>query len=165
MNQKGFSKNIVIVILGVVILIGGYFYFSKKPVNAPAEMPNQNKTTVTSPDRTVGTGTGFIEGSLGYPSDFIPPMRICAEDINTKKQYCTTEHVKNHKYKYWEGYKISVPVGKYYVFATTKDLGNYRAYYSEFKCGEEGGKSHNSILVEVVSGVMVSGVDTCDWYK
>ena len=45
MNQKGFVKDLVIVILGVVILVGGYFVFFKKTANAPAETSNQNQTT------------------------------------------------------------------------------------------------------------------------
>lgn len=169
MNQKGFIKDVVIVILGVVILIGGYFYFFKKPANAPAEKFNQNQTTTINQEKITDTGdktgTGFIEGSLSYPSDFIPPMKICAEDINTKKQYCTSENIKSSRYKYGEGYKISVPSGQYYVFATTEALGSYRAYHSEAKCGEAGGKSHDPILVEVRSGRDIDNINPCDWYK
>lgn len=147
-NQKGFVKDIAIVILGVVILVGGYFVFFKKTANAPAE-----------------NGMGIIEGALSYPSDFIPPMKICAEDINTKKQYCTTDNIIDSKYKYGEGYKISAPVGKYYVFATREGEGldDYRAYYSQSNCGEK--NLHDPIMVEVKQSVTISGIDACDWYK
>src|SRR3989344_3847915 len=143
MNQKSFIKDIVIVTLAILLLGGGYFYFSNKPTNVTAE-----------------NEVGIIEGSLSYPSDFIPPMKICSENISTKKQYCTTEHIDDSKYKYGQGYKISVSAGKYYVFATTERTGDYRAYFSQFNCGENGiQKSHNPILVEVKSSVTVSGVD------
>lgn len=40
MNQKGFIKDIVIIAVGILLLGGGYFYFSKKPAYAPAENTN-----------------------------------------------------------------------------------------------------------------------------
>ena len=89
MNQRGFVKDLVIVVLGIAVLVVGYLYLSGKPTNAPAGDSNG-----------VAIGKGVIEGSLSYPSDFIPPMRVCAEDINTKEQYCTTEHIKDSKYIY-----------------------------------------------------------------
>jgi len=44
MNQKGFIKDLVIVILGVLVLGGGYFVFFKKTANAPAETSSQTET-------------------------------------------------------------------------------------------------------------------------
>ncbi|MDP3764485.1 MAG: hypothetical protein Q8Q95_02585 [bacterium] len=41
MNQKGFIKDLVIIVLAVLLLGGGYFYFSKKPAYAPAENQDQ----------------------------------------------------------------------------------------------------------------------------
>ncbi len=43
MNQKGFIKDIVIIVLAILLLGGGYFYFSKNPAYAPAENTNQNQ--------------------------------------------------------------------------------------------------------------------------
>ena len=148
MNQKDFFKNIVITVLVLVVLVLSYLYFG-----------NNIDTKKT------GNNVGIIEGSLSYPSESIPPMNICAEDINTKEQFCTTEHLKNSKYLFGEGYKISAPVGQYYVFATVGKLGDYRAYYSKFQCGNGKGTTHDPIMVEVKTGETVSGVDACDWYK
>lgn len=146
MNQKNFIKNIVITVLVLAVIVLSYLYFGDKT-------------------NSVIDGMGTIEGSLSYPSEGIPPMNICAEDINTKKQFCTTEHLKNSKYLYGEGYKISAPVGNYYVFATVGKLGDYRAYYSNFQCGNGKGTTHDPIMVEVKTGETISGVDACDWYK
>src|SRR5665647_272175 len=88
---------------------------------------------------------GVIEGSLSYPSEFIPDdMTICAENLATKKIYCTNKHIDARKYRYKEGYKLTVPPGEYHVFAQLPDPArhgadyskDYRAYYSKFvTCG------------------------------
>lgn len=157
-----------IIFIFALVLLAGYFLLTKTTyLDFVKTWPliGDRVCCINDSNSEVVKGAGFIEGSLSYPSDFIPPMTICAEEIVTKKQYCTTEHIKNSKYKYGQGYKLSVPVGNYYVFATTEGLGNYRAYHSEARCGETGGKSHDPILVEVRPGINVGGVDPCDWYK
>src|SRR4030042_3802184 len=83
---------------------------------------------------------GIIEGSLSYPSEGIPEMKICAENITNKKLACTTDRIQNKKYTYGTGYKLEVPAGTYRVYASLLDaqkiganaFENYRAYYSEF---------------------------------
>ena len=119
---------------------------------------------------------GVIEGSLSYPSDFIPPdMTISAENLATKQIYSTRKHLKSKKYQYQVGYKLTVPPGDYHVYAQLPDPArygaeypkDYRAYYSEFvKCGmTENCPSHAPILIRVKSGETVSGIDPMDWYK
>ena len=119
---------------------------------------------------------GVIEGSLSYPSEFIPPdMTICAENLATKKIYSTNKHLKAKKYQYKVGYKLEVPPGDYHVYAYLPDPAkygasyskDYRAYYSEFvKCGmTENCPSHAPVVVKVKSGETVSGIDPQDWYK
>ena len=120
--------------------------------------------------------TGVIEGSLSYPSEFIPPdMTICAENLATKKIYSTNKHLKAKKYQYKVGYKLEVPPGDYHVYAYLPDPAkygasyskDYRAYYSEFvKCAMmENCPSHEPVVVKVKSGETVSGIDPQDWYK
>ena len=119
---------------------------------------------------------GVIEGSLSYPSEFIPPdMTICAENLATKKLSCTNKHLKAKKYQYKVGYKLEVPPGDYQVYAYLPDPArygasypkDYRAYYSEFvKCGMSVDcPSHAPIAVRVKSGETISGIDPQDWYK
>jgi hypothetical protein len=121
-------------------------------------------------------GVGVIEGSLSYPGEFIPDdMTICAENLATKKIYCTNKHLKAKKYQYKLGYKLEVSPGNYHVFAQLPDPArygadytkDYRAYYSEFvKCGMSVNcKDHTPIVVIVKSGATTSGVDPMDWYK
>jgi hypothetical protein len=73
---------------------------------------------------------GVIEGSLSYPSDFIPPdMTIGAENLATKKIYSTNKHVKAKKYQFQVGYKLDVPPGDYHVYAQLPDPARYGAGY------------------------------------
>jgi len=60
---------------------------------------------------------GTIEGSLGYPSEGIPEMEICAEEKTSKKLTCTKEIISNKKYTYGKGYQLEVPAGTYRVLA------------------------------------------------
>ena len=119
---------------------------------------------------------GVIEGSLSYPSEYIPDdMTISAENLATKKIYSTNQHLMAKKYQYQVGFKLTVPPGDYHVFAQLPDPGrhgaeyakDYRAYYSEFvKCGMSVNcKSHAPITVKVKNGKTVSGIDPQDWYK
>jgi hypothetical protein len=119
---------------------------------------------------------GVIEGSLSYPSEFIPPdMTICAENQATKQIFSTNRHLKSKKYMYKVGYQLTVPPGDYHVYAFLPDPArygagyskDYRAYYSEFvKCGmTENCPSHAPILVRVKDGETVRGIDPMDWYK
>jgi hypothetical protein len=130
----------------------------------------------TGPGVAAAADSGVIEGSLSYPSEFIPPdMTIGAENLATKKIYSTNKHLKAKKYQYKVGYKLTVPPGDYHVYAYLPDPAkwgstfpkDYRAYYSEFvKCGQTiDCKSHAPIVVQVKSGETVSGIDPQDWYK
>jgi hypothetical protein len=117
---------------------------------------------------------GTIEGSLGYPSEGIPSMEICAEETKSKKLTCTEKVLSNKKYTYGKGYQLEVPAGTYRVFAklsasakTGGDLDNYKAYYSQFvTCGMNADcLSHFPIDVEVKSGETKTKIDPIDWYN
>jgi hypothetical protein len=117
---------------------------------------------------------GTIEGSLGYPSEGIPPMEICAEETKSKKLVCTEKIISNKKYTFDKGYQLEVPAGTYRVFAklsssakTGGDLDNYKAYYSQFvTCGMNADcLSHLPIDVKVKSGETKTKLDPIDWYN
>ena len=104
---------------------------------------------------------------MGYPSDFIPlDMKICAENNKTREEYCTTEHIKDQKYIYEEGYKIEVPTGEYTVYASIPGRGDYKAYYSEFVvCGMSVEcPSHKPIIVSIKKESVIANIDPMDWY-
>ena len=156
---------LIVFLLGIII---GFLITAKKPITAEKPTvsevePQEAETYVSEPLN------GFIEGSLGYPSEGIPSdMEICAENKISKEIYCTTNHLQNSKYTYGFGYKIEVPVANYYVFARTSWFGEpgYKAYYSSFvTCGmRDKCRSHNPISIAVSEGKTTSNVDPIDWY-
>ena len=130
--------------------------------NAPGT-PNQNGSE--SGGQNNPTGFGYIEGSLSFPSEQIPPTTICAVNQTTGQEYCTSENIEDPKYTYGTGYELQVPTGKYVVYALSKFPG--RAYYNEFvTCGLRADcPSHKVIIIEVKDGQTTTGVDPQDWYN
>lgn len=115
------------------------------------------------------TEKSAIEGSLGFPSSYIPEdMEICAVDTtNDQNKFCTKDHVTDKKYTYGIGYKIELPAGSYNVYATVSTWQGYKAYYSDFvTCGLKSScPSHSPILVKVDAGQSLSKIDPIDWYN
>ncbi len=116
---------------------------------------------------------GTIEGSMGYPSEGIPPaIIVCADNLSTHVTVCTDKRITDKKYKYGTGYKLQVSPGDYYVYEkiSTGKLGDfdgtYKAYYSDFVvCGESVDcKSHKPIKVTVKEGSVAFDIEPTDWY-
>ena len=114
---------------------------------------------------TLATPKGYLEGSLSYPSEFIPEnMQICATNTDTGKEYCTYQQIKNQKYLYGVGYKLPVPAGTYEIIAV---VGASLGGYSEFvTCGMDVNncQSHDLVPVSVAEGEIVRDLDIMDWY-
>lgn len=110
-----------------------------------------------------------IEGSLSFPGNAIPKdMQICAQDIvDAQNEFCTKDQIVDKKYTYGLGYKIEVPAGSYYVYATVPTWTGYKSYYDEFvTCGMKYGcASHTPIEVKAESGKNLEKIDPIDWYK
>lgn len=155
-------KALILVLITLTLISGGVYYFWKSDFLSQPE-PGQKEEGAT-PAPTIGT----IEGSLSFPSEGIPSdLTICAEDISTKKQYCTKEHLQDEKYMFRVGYKIEAPTGDYLVFAYLPEDPADRAYYSEFvTCGlSVDCPSHEPIVVGVAAGQTASDIDPQDWYN
>ena len=127
--------------------------------------PAQSKVPAQQP--------AIITGELSHPSDFdFPQMIVCAEAVNSKSIHCTDKRLQNRRSGKFT-YRLRVPAGSYYVFATivngaepVEDVRGYKAYYSEFvKCGlKVDCPSHNPIKVMVRAGQTLTGINPGDWY-
>jgi hypothetical protein len=111
---------------------------------------------------------GTITGILGYPSDYVPPdMTVCAEEASTKRTHC---NAKKRRVKVGMAdtysYALTVPAGRYHVYARTKERPGYRAYWSDSaRCGNQAGcGSHKPIIIIVKPGATLKGIRPDDWY-
>lgn len=109
---------------------------------------------------------GFIKGALGYPSEYIPAMKVYAQNLNTGITYSVATSINQLQYQ------LEVPAGSYYVYAMVVDaegtsFENYRAYYSEFvTCGMSVDcDSHDPLTVTVTAGESETNIDPIDWYN
>jgi hypothetical protein len=117
--------------------------------------------------------TAVITGELSYPGDFdFPQMIVCAEAVNSKSIHCTDKRLQNRRSGKFT-YKLRVPAGSYFVFATSvngeepvEDVRGYKAYYSEFvRCGlSVNCPSHEPVKVTVRAGQTSAGINPGDWY-
>lgn len=153
----------IIVILLVVVLGAAYLVLR----HVPAEI-----TAVEPIDSEAHWGT--ISGSLGYPSDAIPPMGVCAQAVDGPDLYCTYKMLESDDFTYGLGYELTVPPDEYAVFAhlVTEEnemigyTNEYQAYYSAFvTCGGSVDcPSHEPIPIAVGRNEHVLGIDPIDWY-
>ena len=105
-------------------------------------------------------GTGSVTGSLSYPSEFIPPLRVFAFQVGSEN-YFYVDTVENQT-----TYQINdLPAGYYQVVAYILS-GNYAGGYTQaVPCGlTVECTDHTLIDVPVNSGQTVTGVDPGDWY-
>lgn len=135
-------------------------------------IPERENINLIVSDKELEKGT--IEGSLGYPSEEVPGMGVCAQSIDNNNLYCTHEIIENKKYTNGYRYQLELPFGEYYVFSylltdKNKNIGytdEYKAYYSRFViCGMDVNcKSHDPLIVSVDSSKIVESIDPLDWY-
>lgn len=115
---------------------------------------------VPSPTFTpVPPAAGVISGSLSYPSERIPPLRIVAFTVGSDVyQYILT--LENQS-----TYTFELPAGTYNIVAYLVD-GSYAGGYSQaVPCGLAAEcADHSLINVVVEGGATVSGIDPGDWY-
>ncbi len=111
-------------------------------------------------------GQGFVEGSLGYPSEEVPAdIEVCAETLDGEQRYCTQDKTEAEKYVYGIGYQLEVPAGDYYVSASRPQAGGFKGYYTEYvRCGmEQSCLSHKPIEVRVEQNRTTENIDLLDW--
>jgi hypothetical protein len=124
---------------------------------------------VTEEEKDLPTGesqVGTITGKIAYPSEFLPPQRVIAFDVNDPSVSYAVEIQSG------ASYSLDVPAGTYYVLAYLIDpvsLGaapGINAAYSEMVlCGlQYGCDDHSLVPVMVGAGQTVPDIDPVDWY-
>lgn len=106
---------------------------------------------------------GSLSGSLGYPSEFIPPLRVVAINTLTGEYYWQNTVLNQSSYYFTE-----LPEGKYYVLAylIEEPSEEFFAGYSQFvECGlSVECTDHSLIEVEIKAGQESTGINPVDWY-
>lgn len=117
-----------------------------QPANAPTQTPTPEP--------------GSISGTLSYPSEFIPPLRVVAFPVNGFN-YRWVDTMENQS-----TYQITgLTPGLYHVVAYIMD-GTYAGGYTQMvPCGLSAScADHSLIEVEVKSGQDAPNVNPGDWY-
>lgn len=177
LKKVGVVKNqglVISLVVSVLVIIGlSLFIIFVRPTNQNVVTPTPTQTVQVATATQTAVPTGFIEGSLTYPSEGIPTdLTVYAQNTSTGKLYSTAEHITNNKFLLKVGYKLAVPVGSYYVYGSTnmlKDNGGkiFKAYYNDYvKCGMSVNcKSTAKIIVNVQAGKTTSNITIGDWYN
>ncbi|MGB7874424.1 MAG: hypothetical protein WBL25_08560 [Anaerolineales bacterium] len=137
-------------------------------VNAAQDTPNVNVTDWYSaensfppmPGPAPTEGIGSVTGSLSYPSEFIPPLRVFAFQVGSQTYYFVDTLRDQSTYQFGD-----LPAGYYKVVAYTLDGKLAGGYTKAVPCGlSVNCTDHTLIEVPVNVGQVVTGVDPADWY-
>lgn len=129
------------------------------PTQVASTTPEPTPTNTTTPE-------GTITGQLSYPSEFLPPQRVVAFDVNDMSVYFSTEVNSGSTYT------LTVPPKTYIVLAYLIDPaelgaqpGMAGAYSEAVLCGLQAGcNDHSLVPVVVTPGETVTDIDPADWY-
>ena len=109
---------------------------------------------------------GAISGTLSYPSEDIPPLRVCAiSAANASRYRCVMTKANQEKYRI-----DALGPGTYFVVAYPKVVEGWRnatpgAYSKMVPCGlRRECIDHTLIPVHVRSGETSRNIDPGDWY-
>lgn len=121
--------------------------------------PGQDANWPSDPTKA---DTGGLRGNLGYPSEFIPPLRVVAFDAFSQDYYYVDTQRNQDSYE-----MNDLPPGTYRVVAYVREQGPELAGgYSYFvTCGmTQDCDNHRLIDVNVYAGQVTEDVDPVDFY-
>jgi hypothetical protein len=109
-------------------------------------------------------GVGSISGTLSYPADSLPAMRVAAFDTTTSQPYWVDTQAGQSDYQI-----PNVPAGTYFVVAYSLGGGSFPpgmagGYSAAVPCGMTDACTDHSLLpVAVQTGNETSGIRPADW--
>lgn len=122
-----------------------------------------NGTSASTANYLLQTGSSLaaITGSVSYPSDSLPPMRIYAIATEGNRHYATRTRANQSRFAI-----SNILPGKYYVVAYTDEAPELAGGWSRaVPCGLKNTcRDHALIPVTVTSGGTTSGINVADWY-
>jgi hypothetical protein len=159
----------VAVLAGIIAIAAIVALRGEPQAAAPNVTASPVPTSTTVPTATPPTtiATGSITGFLGYPSDFIPAMKVFAVSTTDSSKWYRVDTVLNPP---GNSYTLSnVPAGTYKVYAYTSNstptnwaAGSYTEYV---RCGMQPPCADHAVIVITVSaGHTTEGVHLRDWY-
>lgn len=117
---------------------------------------------------------GSVSGTVMFPSDGIPPLRVCAVPVSGPDSAAVCTDTKDSPPAPPDFSIGKLAPGDYYVYAQLKDpeaigsdiSGTYKAYYDQFVvCGLKiECKDATRITVHVGSGADTPDIHPHDWY-
>jgi hypothetical protein len=109
-------------------------------------------------------GVGSISGTLSYPADSLPAMRVAAFDTTSMQPYYVDTQLGQSEFRIPD-----VPAGKYYVIAYSLGGGSFPAgmtgaYTAAVPCGLTDSCTDHSLLpVGVETAQETTGIRPADW--
>ena len=170
--KKRIYKILTLILVGLTLMSCGLMdimdEITAEATQTAVEQANATQQ-VTEEEKDLPTGesqVGTITGKIAYPSEFLPPQRVIAFDVNDPSVSYAVEIQSG------ASYSLDVPAGTYYVLAYLIDpvsLGaapGINAAYSEMVlCGlQYGCDDHSLVPVMVGAGQTVPDIDPVDWY-
>jgi len=104
--------------------------------------------------------SGIISGQLGYPSEFIPPLRVVAFN-STDGTYSWVDTLQNQQYYEIKG----LTPGDYRVVAYYRGYNMAGGYTNFVLCGfAPGCNDHSLKSVHIDAGTSAANINPSDWY-
>ena len=132
---------------------------TSQAVTAQAVVAPAGNSTPSVAATTDGS-TGRITGTLSYPSEYLPPMRVCAFELAEATPYCVRTGEDQAQYRI-EG----IPPGDYLVLAFPQEAdalpGGYTGCVPDLSagCGD-----HDLKPIIVAAGQTTPDIDPADYY-
>ena len=131
-----------------------------RPAPTPSPLTQPAAPAVAAADIAPAAASGGISGRLSYPSEYLPPMRVCAFELAEATPYCVRTGKGQAQYRL-EG----VPPGDYLVLAFPQEAdalpGGYTGCIQDLSAAC---RDHDLQPVVVAPGRTTLDIDPADYY-
>ncbi len=133
------------------------------PCPTATPLPTATTPTTVAPTATSQARTGMLSGSLSFPSEVIPALRIVAMNPTTGVYYWQNTAAGQSFYRFDNLAPASYWVLAYDIANPSKTF--FGAYSQAVPCGLSAAcTDHSLIAVEVKEGQETTNISPADWY-